>query len=65
MPQRYDGDVVLMRAALAETVYLYAGPKLGWEEHVQGQVRVTVVSGSHFSMLAEPGVSVVIVGFRR
>ncbi|MBK0394479.1 type I polyketide synthase [Ramlibacter algicola] len=64
-PQPYEGDVVLMRAALAETVYLYAGPKLGWDDHVQGQVRVTVVHGSHFTMMAEPGVSEVIEGFRR
>ncbi|TFZ02998.1 SDR family oxidoreductase [Ramlibacter henchirensis] len=64
-PQRYEGDIVLLRAAQAETVYLFAGPQLGWNELVSGEIRVTEVGGSHFSMMAEPGVSEVIEAFRR
>jgi thioesterase domain-containing protein len=64
-PQPYDGDIVLLRAELAETVYLYAGPQLGWNESVTGAIRVTRIGGSHFSMMAEPGISEVIEAFRR
>lgn len=64
-PQPYDGDIVLLRAALAETVYLYAGPELGWHENVSGEIRVTEIGGSHFTMMAEPGISEVIEAFRR
>lgn len=64
-PQPYDGEVVLFKAALAETLYLYAGPWLGWDEHVSGEIRLTEIAGSHFSMMSEPGVSEVIEAFRR
>jgi len=64
-PAPYDGEVVLFRAQLAETQYLYAGPQLGWNEVVTGEIRVTEISGSHFSMMAEPGVSELIEAFRR
>lgn len=63
--QPYDGDVVLFRAQLAETVYLYAGPTLGWNEVVSGDIRTTEIGGSHFSMMAEPGVSELIEAIRR
>ena len=56
---------MLLRAELAETVYLYAGTQLGWHENVSGQIRVTEIGGSHFTMMAEPGVSEVIEAFRR
>lgn len=64
-PAPYEGDVVLLKAGLAETVYLYAGETLGWKDHVRGQVRVEPISGSHFTMMAEPGVSEVIEAVRR
>jgi len=62
--QPYDGEVVLFKAAQAETLYLYAGPWLGWDEHVTGEIRLTEIAGSHFSMMSEPGVSEVIEAFR-
>src|SRR5262249_11674028 len=64
-PASYEGDVVLLKAGLAETLYLYAGPTLGWNEHVRGQVRLEPISGSHFTMMAEPGVSEVTEALRR
>ncbi|TFZ03968.1 type I polyketide synthase [Ramlibacter humi] len=64
-PEPYDGEVVLFKAALAETLYLYAGETLGWNEVVSGPIRVTEIGGSHFSMMAEPGVSEVIEAFRK
>ena len=63
-PAPYDGDVVLFRAAQAETQYLAAGPALGWDEHVRGAIRVVAIAGSHFTMMAEPGVSQLIEGLR-
>jgi acyl transferase domain-containing protein/thioesterase domain-containing protein len=63
-PQPYDGEVVLFKARLAETLYLYAGPALGWDRFVTGEIRVTDIGGSHFTMMAEPGVTEVIEAFR-
>jgi thioesterase domain-containing protein len=45
--------------------YLQAGRGLGWEEHVRGEIRVTSIAGSHFSMMAEPGVTELIEGLRK
>jgi thioesterase domain-containing protein/acyl carrier protein len=63
-PAPYDGDVVLFKAAQAETQYLAAGPALGWDAHVRGAIRVVEVAGSHFTMMSEPGVSQLIEGLR-
>jgi thioesterase domain-containing protein len=64
MPEPYDGSIALFKASQADTQYLGAGDKLGWEEHVRGDIRVTEIPGSHFSMMAEPGVSELIKAFR-
>jgi thioesterase domain-containing protein/acyl carrier protein len=64
-PQPYAGDMVLFKATLAEMSYLNAGLKLGWEEHIRGEVRVTEINGSHFSLMSEPGVSQLVEGLRR
>ncbi|MBG9390065.1 type I polyketide synthase [Caenimonas aquaedulcis] len=64
-PEIYEGDVVLFKATESEMQYLNAGRTLGWEEHVKGDIRVTDIAGSHFSMMAEPGVSELIEGIRR
>jgi thioesterase domain-containing protein/acyl carrier protein len=64
-PAPYDGDVVLFRAMQAETQYLAAGPTLGWEAYVRGAIRVIEVTGSHFTMMSEPGVSQLIEGLRQ
>ena len=63
-PQPYDGKIVLFKAELAETLYLYAGRELGWDAHASGEIRVTEIGGSHFTMMAEPGVSELIEAFR-
>ncbi|HSH89492.1 MAG TPA: SDR family NAD(P)-dependent oxidoreductase, partial [Ramlibacter sp.] len=65
MPEPYDGSIALFKASQADTQYLGAGDRLGWEEHVGGEIRVTEIPGSHFSMMAEPGVSELIKAFRR
>jgi thioesterase domain-containing protein/acyl carrier protein len=63
-PRTYDGSIALFKAMQADTQYLGAGPALGWEEHVRGSIRVTNIAGSHFTMMAEPGVSELIHALR-
>jgi thioesterase domain-containing protein len=64
-PQRYAGSLTLFRASQGEMQYLDAGQSLGWDEYIRGPVRVNEINGSHFSMMAEPGVSELIEGFRK
>ncbi len=62
--QPWDGEVVLFKAKLAETLYLYAGDALGWQHHVARPARVVEIAGSHFTMMAEPGVSELVEAIR-
>lgn len=64
-PAPYDGAIVLFKATQADTQYLGAGDTLGWDEHISGDIRVTTIAGSHFSMMAEPGVSQLIAAFKK
>jgi thioesterase domain-containing protein/acyl carrier protein len=64
-PRIYAGSMVLFKATESEMQYLQAGRGLGWEEHVRGGIRVTDIAGSHFSMMAEPGVTELIEGLRK
>jgi thioesterase domain-containing protein/acyl carrier protein len=64
-PEPYDGSMALFKATQAETQYLGAGDTLGWDEHIGGDIRVTSIAGSHFSMMAEPGISELITAFRK
>jgi thioesterase domain-containing protein/acyl carrier protein len=61
-PEPYDGSMVLMKAAQADTEYLQAGRSLGWNEHIR-VIRVIEIAGSHLSMMAEPGVSQLVEAF--
>ncbi len=64
-PQPYAGSLTLFRASQGEMQYLDAGQGLGWDEYIRGSIRVHEINGSHFSMMAEPGVSELIEGFRK
>lgn len=64
-PRTYAGTMVLFKATESEMQYLQAGRCLGWGDHVRGEIRVTDIAGSHFSMMAEPGVSQLIEGLRK
>ena len=64
-PAPFDGSIALFKATQADTQYLGAGDTLGWDEHISGAIRVTRIAGSHFSMMAEPGVSQLIAAFRK
>lgn len=55
--QPYPGDLLLLRAEQGYTPYLHAGARLGWENHVIGDIQVVEIPGSHVSMLAEPGLT--------
>jgi thioesterase domain-containing protein len=54
-PPVWEGDLLLLRAAQAEVPYLAAGPSLGWERCVRGRIEAHTLSGSHFSVMREPG----------
>ena len=62
-PAPYHGSMVLFRAKQGYTPYLNAGRRLGWEEHVRGDIQVNEIAGSHISMLSEPGITELIKGF--
>ena len=64
-PQPYDGSAALFKATGADMLYLAAGETLGWESLIRGGLRVTRIAGSHFTMMAEPGVSDLVEAFRR
>lgn len=64
-PQPYEGSMALFKATQADTQYLGAGDSLGWSEHIRGDIRVTEIGGSHFTMMAEPGVSELIEAFKK
>jgi thioesterase domain-containing protein/acyl carrier protein len=64
-PEPYEGSMALFKASQADTQYLGAGESLGWDEHILGDIRVTEIGGSHFTMMAEPGVSELIEAFRK
>ena len=56
-PAPYDGALVLYKALDATITYLNAGEYLGWEAHVNGFIKVVDVTGSHNSMMEEPGLT--------
>jgi thioesterase domain-containing protein len=64
-PQPYAGSLVLFRATQATAQYLAAGKRLGWEEFIRGEIRVTAVDSAHLSLMAMPGVAQVIEGLKK
>jgi acyl transferase domain-containing protein/thioesterase domain-containing protein len=63
-PQPYDGPVLLCRASQGYTPYLNAGPCLGWQAHMRGELRVVEIDGSHVSMLSGHGLTQLVQGLR-
>jgi acyl transferase domain-containing protein/thioesterase domain-containing protein len=64
-PKRYEGSIALFKATRADTLYLRAGAMLGWQDYIRDAIRVTNIAGSHFTMMAEPGVSELVDAFRK
>ena len=53
-PRRYDGDVVLVRAADGAATD-GSDPTLGWSRCVAGKLTLEWVPGSHYSMVKGDG----------
>ncbi len=64
-PAPYQGSVVLFKAKDATTLYQHAGARLGWEAHIDGQIEITSIPGSHNSIMGEPGLSELSVALRK
>lgn len=64
-PPLWPGPLLLFRARDAEVPYLAAGPTLGWSASVRGPIRVLEVPGSHFSVMADPGLQTLAQGLRQ
>ncbi|MCY7370039.1 MAG: KR domain-containing protein, partial [Polaromonas sp.] len=67
--QPYSGTLVMFRAdqsnmRMPSSIFLAAGLSLGWAKHVQCGVRVIDIPGSHFTMMAEPGLSILVEALR-
>ena len=63
-PMPYLGPMVLYKAQDATTQYLNATKCLGWEAHVDGQIKLTGIPGSHNSMMEEPGLTVLSMALK-
>lgn len=57
-PTPYHGPMVLFKALNATTQYLNAGKCMGWDAHIDGQIKLISIPGTHNSMMEEPGLSV-------
>jgi acyl transferase domain-containing protein/thioesterase domain-containing protein len=64
-PQPYEGSLLLFRAEQGYTPYLNAGPALGWQAHVRGDIQVVEIPGSHVSMLSDPGLTQLAQAWRK
>ena len=53
----YDGAVTMFRAKRVSPLFATAGPKLGWEDVLTGEVESHIVNCDHFSMMADPAIS--------
>ena len=55
-PAPYDGRVSIFRARKASTLFLAAGPMLGWDGLLRGKVFNHVVDCDHFTMMLQPAI---------
>ena len=56
-PSRYNGPVTIFKARKAQTLFLYAGPKLGWQDFLTGQVNLHTIDCDHFTMMSGDAVA--------
>lgn len=56
LPQPYDGQVVIVRAARTNLRFLNLGPSLGWEKHLSLPFIPMVVDANHATIFDEPAV---------
>ncbi len=50
-------SVKLLKAKHAGTLFIAAGPQLGWEKYVNGPIDVQEFDCDHFTMMAEPAIA--------
>jgi len=59
--EAYPGPLLIFRATKeVDMASLHAGRKLGWNEHVQGRIRVADIDAVHLFLLNEPALSQLI-----
>lgn len=52
----YHGRVSIFRARKASTLFLAAGPLLGWDGLLRGEIASYVIDCDHFTMMAQPAI---------
>jgi thioesterase domain-containing protein/acyl carrier protein len=57
--QPYDGDLLIFRATNATMPYLQAGPSLGWDKLVSGDIQIVEIEAWHESVFESPSIEVV------
>jgi thioesterase domain-containing protein len=55
----YAGDVTIFRAKNASTLFVKAGPQLGWTEYIKGEIEVFEYDCDHFTMMEAPTVAAI------
>ena len=53
-PPEYPADVLLFKGSQASVEFLRAGPQLGWDKFVSGNIEVMVFDCDHFNMMIDP-----------
>lgn len=64
-PQPYAGDTLIFRASIAEALFLRAGPMLGWDGILTGQVDVVPLHADHLTLFTPRTLEVVVQEVRR
>jgi acyl transferase domain-containing protein/thioesterase domain-containing protein len=64
-PPPYAGDLVLFRATNAAAPYLRAGPMLGWQKHVGGQIEAIPTTAWHETIFEQPSIDLVMAEVAR
>jgi thioesterase domain-containing protein/acyl carrier protein len=53
-PADYPDDVLLFKGSQASVEFLRAGPQLGWDKFVSGNIDVMIFDCDHFNMMIDP-----------
>ncbi|MEX0582113.1 MAG: SDR family NAD(P)-dependent oxidoreductase, partial [Sneathiella sp.] len=53
-PPDYPADVLLFKGSQASVEFLRAGPQLGWDKFVSGNIEVMAFDCDHFNMMIDP-----------
>jgi acyl transferase domain-containing protein/thioesterase domain-containing protein/acyl carrier protein len=53
-PKDYSGDVLIFKGGQASIDFLKAGPELGWNQWISGNIEIQEFDCDHFSMMIDP-----------